>query len=321
MYKRYVENEGWKFRDIQWRTICRELRWGSFFVGILFGVGSAILVTQDPRNLSFELDDPRISYPIRGNTVPAIVVILVPLAVWFIQSMLLEFWYLKRLNGNISIAMFAMFNSLLRIVEQFLAVVFVQQAFATLSGQLRPDFLAQCQPNDLLECTNPNTHAVRDARKSYFSGHTSSPFSLIVFLMLDLIYAMYYRRHQLKNLLIESGEETHENEMVWWKMDLIDAATFFWIATSLTLSALVGMSRVIDNKHAREDVATGMFIGALFAIVFFPRYLFIAEVGLRKLRPNYPTLLPHHPDNFVEESDPVKDSNPPNDQSIEHESV
>ncbi len=63
-------------------------------------------------------------------------------------------------------------------------------------GRPRPSFLARCWPDGhipddafgrpITDCTNPDKHVVRDASKSFPSGHSSFSFAVFVFIFLYL---------------------------------------------------------------------------------------------------------------------------------------
>ncbi|KAE9552227.1 hypothetical protein FO519_004571 [Halicephalobus sp. NKZ332] len=124
-------------------------------------------------------------------------------------------------------------------------------------GRLRPHFLAVCKPSvntsTIASCGDAATYIqhyiclgkdqalIKDARLSFFSGHTSHAFYYAFFLVIYM-HCRFGRTMR--------------------------TSVFFPIIYALLISAaaFVGYSRVNDNKHHVGDVIAGAFIGILVAI-------------------------------------------------------
>mmetsp|Transcript_13789 Transcript_13789/g.37011 ORF Transcript_13789/g.37011 Transcript_13789/m.37011 type:complete len:333 (+) Transcript_13789:70-1068(+) len=273
----------WSLRGFPWMLVLGLLSWGSFLVGLGYGIASAVLVTLTPRITSFSQDNPAISAPNKGDTIPAFVVVLVPFVLWFILAFLFEFFILRKHNISLPVAVFSAANLLMRIVETYLGTVVLQQLSAVLLGQLRPEFLAVCMPNAQNECTNENMSEVNDARKSYFSGHVSTSMCISTFLALYLMYVWCVRYERCP-----PGFSTFVGKKRSFGAALLrqlaDALVFFLASSTIILSVVVGVSRVIDGKHFTADANAGLIVGFSFTILFFPRYVILNERGIRALQ-------------------------------------
>ena len=136
----------------------------------------------------------------------------------------------------------------------------------TLSGRLRPHFLAVCRPDfgtlnctDSLgypiyvtdfECEENDLTIVNEARRSFPSGHASLSTFTFVFLALYVAsMRALYHRSALK----------------------LFAMVFFFI-----LALMTSFSRISDNRHHPTDVVAGMVLGAGVAVttVYYHLYYF-----------------------------------------------
>ncbi|CAH1249037.1 PLPP1 [Branchiostoma lanceolatum] len=118
-------------------------------------------------------------------------------------------------------------------------------------GNLRPHFLAVCKVNVSFTCT-PGTYvtddvctgdadAIREARKSFPSGHSGTAGCLAAYLALYLQYRVRNKSWVLPRLVVQVG---------------------------LVMGCLYIMgSRVADHKHHLADVIGGAVIGAAFGAV------------------------------------------------------
>lgn len=143
-------------------------------------------------------------------------------------------------------------------------------------GRLRPNFLSVCKPlvNPYKEfcnthvtgktflipgvhfqCSETNLNEINESRKSFPSGHSSSSFYAMVFLILYV--------HKF-----------------WNKRNLGLIPQFFQFIM-FTTAWYVALSRVTDNKHHPTDVLAGSILGTLIASftfyylnIFYRRYNF-----------------------------------------------
>jgi len=278
----------WKIGDIEWREMARRLHFLSVLIAIGFGIATACIYGIDPATIPFSDTDPTISYPIRNNTVSDAVDVIVIFVSLLVYGLVAELWFVRKKNKNLTIAMYNIISLLFRFLEAFLVVVFLQQLVAIITGQLRPDFLARCVPEPgTSNCTNPDTAFVNDGRKTYFSGHACTTMCAMSFLSLYLIYAWYWRRNRHERFGPHQDLSRDPNDK-WakfrpWLKQLGEGFVYFFVVAPLIYAVLLGASRVIDNRHSRQDVATGFVIGSAFTMILFPRYVFLNEVGERQL--------------------------------------
>lgn len=121
-----------------------------------------------------------------------------------------------------------------------------------LFGELRPHFLDTCRPDALqtcqpgvyvteYECTNniDSSWFVRDASKSFPSGHSSTSFYEAIF----LIWFLQARSPRIRSKLLLPTIQ----------------------CTILLYALLCSISRITDNRHHWWDVLAGAKIGILFA--------------------------------------------------------
>uniref|UniRef100_UPI00358F64DE phospholipid phosphatase 3-like n=1 Tax=Myxine glutinosa TaxID=7769 RepID=UPI00358F64DE len=119
-------------------------------------------------------------------------------------------------------------------------------------GRLRPHFLDICKPSNLTEelcatgyitdaaCTGDRSSVI-DARKSFYSGHSSFSSYTMIFLALYLQVRMPWRATRLLRPLLQFA--------------------------AILCAFYLGLSRVSDHKHHWSDVLTGFFQGTVVAIL------------------------------------------------------
>lgn len=140
------------------------------------------------------------------------------------------------------------------LLESNILTMLCTNVFKVLVGRPRPFFVTVCKsydPADSTHCTGAAS-IVREARKSFPSGHTSLSFSAGVFLSLSI--ARHIGLLDLRLALSKSS------------LKLTKA-----VLTSLPLfvAGLVGASRIIDYHHHYSDVVTGALVGSFYALLTF----------------------------------------------------
>ncbi|XP_039766271.1 phospholipid phosphatase 3 isoform X2 [Ornithorhynchus anatinus] len=116
-------------------------------------------------------------------------------------------------------------------------------------GRLRPHFLAVCQPDPAqLDCSRGyvldyvctgRPSEVREARKSFYSGHAS-------FAMYSMLYLVFYLQARF----------------TWHGARLLRPLVQFIL---ILMALYTGLTRVSDYRHHPSDVAAGLLQGALVA--------------------------------------------------------
>uniref|UniRef100_A0A915E8W5 Phosphatidic acid phosphatase type 2/haloperoxidase domain-containing protein n=1 Tax=Ditylenchus dipsaci TaxID=166011 RepID=A0A915E8W5_9BILA len=216
---------------------------------------------QKPVQRGFHCGDLSIRYPFKESTVPIGSLLLVGNASTLVAIILGEFFYHRRKFEPLS-QVYQLFDQLLhpsfvRFAQFFLASVagFTVNIWLVYMvkynlGQLRPHFLDVCRPNvnymscsatqyfENYTCTTSGTEPARklyDARLSFYSGHTSAAFYFASFLWIGRF------------------------EYSWTPLFVL----LYTIV--LTAASLVGISRILDNKHHNSDVVVGALVGTSIA--------------------------------------------------------
>jgi phosphatidate phosphatase len=240
----------------------------------------------EPSKTGFHCNDYSINYAYKSSTVNNVwlfvISTIVPIAFMLGTEIARTLYQIrKRSKSNNSYHIGLLGSREIRLREQFgnmfmnlvyflfglLATVIVTQIGKVTVGRLRPNFLDVCKPaeNPFLslcqtgrtgrtylvpevdfECTEPNKKKVSDSRKSFPSGHSSTTFYAMIFLI------FYIHR-------------------VWIRRGLGLLPQFFQIIF-FALAFLVGIIRVLDNKHHPTDVLAGASLGIIIA-VFTAYYL------------------------------------------------
>lgn len=115
-------------------------------------------------------------------------------------------------------------------------------------GRPRPDFLARCDPDplirDKLVCQGA-LKRVREGRKSFPSGHTSSSFA-------GLGYAGFFLAGQLA---VYDGRG--------------EAYRLIVVLLPFLLATWVGLTRIVDYRHHWQDVLGGALLGSTIAYLAY----------------------------------------------------
>ncbi|KII87338.1 hypothetical protein PLICRDRAFT_163392 [Plicaturopsis crispa FD-325 SS-3] len=127
-------------------------------------------------------------------------------------------------------------------------------------GRLRPDFLARCKWDGALNACTGKAEDIRDGRRSFPSGHSSTAFAGMTFLSLFIAgkTAAWCFRAPLAPASLRSSRLTR----------------LFITLIPLLYASWVAITRVEDFRHHKEDVIVGSLIGVFAAttcyLVFFP---------------------------------------------------
>uniref|UniRef100_A0A7E4WAY9 AcidPPc domain-containing protein n=1 Tax=Panagrellus redivivus TaxID=6233 RepID=A0A7E4WAY9_PANRE len=243
-----------------------------------FGASSYLTVVFGPRKRGFFCGDESIHYPFLYSTVPMAALhigfyaLLIPtiISVEYYCSRYIYPKFSSKLPKKYECNGYPIHAGLVRGVQFFLISqlgymidIFFLNITKYSVGRLRPHFLAVCRPSINVStveacggattyiehylCLGKDDGKMVDARLSFYSGHTSHSFYWAVFISLYL-YARISRRHK-------------------------GSVCFVLLSTLLVaIAALIGYSRVSDNKHHVSDVAVGAAAGTLIAALMF--YIF-----------------------------------------------
>lgn len=195
-----------------------------------------------PFERPIDLADPSIHMPHKKDIVPSHLLVLFSLL-----GPLLIFCVVEIRGLSTKRTLFLLFFTYL--FEANLLTVVITNVLKLLIGRPRPYFASVCVgyvPGTDNQCTG-DAHSVKEARKSFPSGHSSLAFSAGVFL------ACY--------LAIKFGIGKSSNTTSTWKICAV--------LTPPLIAAVVAASRVIDYHHHYADILAGSILGASIALFVF----------------------------------------------------
>ncbi|VDM48514.1 unnamed protein product, partial [Toxocara canis] len=219
-----------------------------------------------PYRRGFFCDDDSIRYPYKSETITAYTLGLILVAVIGVETFRLmklsnDDVTVYRLKGRDTHRLFVRFCAYTaHCLLALLVTIIVCQLTKYAVGRLRPNFIAVCKPNINMTacatshqyitdyvCTGQSESAIRDARLSFFSGHSATAMSVAVFCLIYIQARLPRRMYGISPLPL--------------------------LQTILVGGALlVGYSRISDNMHHWSDVLVGFLVGAtvgFFAAVYF----------------------------------------------------
>ncbi|XP_029440647.1 phospholipid phosphatase 3-like [Rhinatrema bivittatum] len=209
-----------------------------------------------PVRRGFYCNDNSIEYPLKSEeTVSDTVLICVGILVTAFSIALGESYRIRVLgHPSRSFVTNPYVSTLYKEIGAFLFGCTVSQSLTDIAklavGRLRPNFLAVCRPNfselncsagyvEDYACTTENPSAVREARKSFYSGHAS-------FSMYAMLYLVFYLQARF----------------TWKGARLLRPLLQFVL---LLLALYTGLTRISDYRHHPSDVAVGFLQGTLVA--------------------------------------------------------
>ncbi|UJR14054.1 hypothetical protein I4U23_001051 [Adineta vaga] len=261
-------------RESIWRVIADII---SLLILIAVTVVAHYIAT--PFTRGFHCSDKSIRHPKRDNTIPTYAAVILsiglPLLMWFTE--IFKRFYFSWYPKQPFLTRFELCGTLFTYISPFirnlyvLTIVFAYGYIATWAitevtknfvGELRPHFLAVCQPSyncsavtNLYQydaylqegidytCQNTNVSDVREARRSFFSGHASSIFYGFAWLIMYIHVAWSWRHLGIIGNLLQVG-----------------------IAI---LALYIAYTRISDFQHHWHDVLVGAIVGSLIAFVTF----------------------------------------------------
>lgn len=130
-------------------------------------------------------------------------------------------------------------------------------------GRPRPDFLSRCKPvlhNStvaLNEWTcSGNASVIKEGRKSFPSGHSSSSFFVMSYLCLYYLIVYVPRNHKSHRL----SDNTPRTSLIS-STNKISPLALLMIVCAYLAASLVAISRLQDHKHHPTDVLAGSLLG------------------------------------------------------------
>lgn len=221
-----------KAPDISWWNNMYLVDWG---VSAALAGGGLGLMFVPPSVRPFQADDPSLGLEHREDTIHEGLAFGLSAGIPLLTFGLAQIWLKSGHDFH---------HATLGLTEAMSFTFFATNLLKVTVGRLRPDFLSRCQPNGDGQCTGEDSK-VRRGRRSFPSGHTSIAFAGGVYLSL-------YLWGRLHNVKTAGG---------FWKVPIILAP--------IVGSTLMGVSRILDNRHHWEDVLVGGLLGAGFAILAY----------------------------------------------------
>ncbi|CAF0986674.1 unnamed protein product [Rotaria sp. Silwood1] len=233
-----------------------------------------------PFTRGFFCSDTSIQYPYNVNTIPTYAAVILSIVLPMLWMWITEFckrfyftWYpgqkfITRLEFSetrrIYISPFIRNLYMLTVIffYGYLSTWVLTEIAKNFVGELRPHFRAVCNPtyncsavtslnqfNTYLQygtdytCQNTDVSAVREARRSFFSGHASSIFYGLTWLIMYIHVSWSWRHLGILSHLFQVG---------------------FAI-----LAFYIGYSRISDYQHHWQDVLVGGIFGSFIAFFTF----------------------------------------------------
>jgi len=231
------------------------------------------------QEFGFYCTDYSITMKYKSSTIDTYLLILLSTVAPFILILLCE---LAKTSSSLSSSFIKikLFNQKLINIKQFLVNIYINYGYyltglllttiVTLIGKktigrLRPNFIDVCQPDRNpynscvssssssssmiimphvnFKCLNKDHLQLQDSRESFPSGHASTSFYSVIFLILFLNKLFKQRLYGICLLIIE--------------------------CSLFSLAFFISLTRIIDNKHHPTDVCAGALLGTIIGLITF----------------------------------------------------
>jgi len=190
----------------------------------------------------FNINDLSISHPMREETISDSLLIVLSFVVPFVIIVLILIMSLARVSSSDErkTLAFDFQVAFLGLLQSWVIASLIGNFIKVVVGELRPDFLARCQPVAGV-CTGDEA-TILEGRKSFPSLHATMATS-------GLCYLSFYLAGKL--------QPYNKGDGIFWRL------TVSLLSTVLAL--YIGLTRVPDNQHHGVDVFFGFLIGTSFA--------------------------------------------------------
>ncbi|KAL8273159.1 hypothetical protein Esti_002917 [Eimeria stiedai] len=238
-------------------------------------------VMAEPPIRGFFCNDTSIRLPLKPETVPAslalVLVVGLPLIVFAVGEALHALVFDCRARQSVELQCCVVPKAALDmyvVCGGFLFGLLTNCALADVAkitvGRLRPHFLSVCEPNwaavscsdsqgslfvENYQCQGPDAEAIREARLSFFSAHSSNA-------LCGMLYAAVYLQCRLRR----QRRGCHCNSRLLWLWEAAAAACAFIQLALLLLALFIALSRVADYFHHPTDVMAGLLVGGLVGL-------------------------------------------------------
>jgi len=191
----------------------------------------------------FNVNDLSISHPMRQETISTPVLVVLSFVVPVAVIILIMGISLLRVSSSIQrkYIAFDFQVAFLGLLQSWVIASLIVNFVKVVVGELRPDFLARCKPNDQGVCTG-NESDILEGRKSFPSLHAAMASA-------GLVYLSFYIAGKLRPYSNGDG--------LLWRL--------FVTLISTVLALYIGLTRIADNQHHPVDVLWGFLIGVSFA--------------------------------------------------------
>jgi len=196
---------------IQWKRVFTSQDWPNIVLlaGILVALG-VVATSTNPTTRAFSIYDATISYRYTGgSSIPYWVVLVVALVSVLLSLAVFERMALKALHTDATAAVAVSLHFLLEWVGCGLITVLLTEISKVMVGYYRPDWLDRCNPaipstlnisiglpptsNPVCQSEEATQGALKDGNKSFPSGHSSTAFSLGVYIAGYVLWSAYFR--------------------------------------------------------------------------------------------------------------------------------
>ena len=242
---------------------------------------------KDPYERGFFCDDESIKHPIVEEEIPETMAFVIWAVIVFLLVPAIELLHVT-VYTHLSPTPLGkwgpwLFIELYRILGYFilggLFTLLTTEMAKFKVGRLRPYFLTVCKPvfseteckdengyyifvtPDKYNCTG-NPEEVREARKSFLSGHTSLSFYTATFLVVYIQARL--RRMGREHFGDSENKSAKMYKMIFSGLKILRPFLQFGI---ISLAGYIMLTRISDYKHHPLDVLTGMAVGVFYAIM------------------------------------------------------
>ncbi|KND04052.1 uncharacterized protein SPPG_01497 [Spizellomyces punctatus DAOM BR117] len=243
------------------------------FTFLLLGFSLYLDAVPEPFHREFQLNDPDIAYPRKGESVSrtmswvmalggamlVVTLVWVVRLVWSFKGGDEEDWWSKEEGADekqwwMEVVLKDVHHALLGTFLSVTLTFFMVTVTKLLVGRLRPDFLARCQPDPItLNCRSNDTSEIRKGHMSFPSGHASRTAAGLGFACWYLVAA----------LGVGCFDGRRPEGRVWRVL----------ICTLPLLVVLyVAVSRLQQNMHHWEDVSVGALLGFTISYICYRFY-------------------------------------------------
>ncbi|GMH42947.1 hypothetical protein BSKO_10869 [Bryopsis sp. KO-2023] len=280
----------WRLGDVKWGFVFGAQHYGTLVLTLFPAVALGIIlfgVGEDPQGdeLQNVLSDPTFDRFKRKGSVPAVAAVMVPVAYFLLILFSVEFYLFRPTHRHVTNAVYTSVFFVIGLFCAFVVHIFAQQISAIVVAEPRPDFKTRCIPTPDSRCTGD----VSDAFGSFFSGHASSSMVTAVYSTVYLLWSVYFRlgdpkRGKSSSRLLTQVQYCKEGYGVIDRLlhEIGHGAVMYVVILQIGYAWIVGVSRIIDNRHHIWDVNAGLIVGSIVGVLFG-----LQAIGVYKLMPKY----------------------------------